>query len=49
MMHLPTLDYWPLICLDEGKNYQGYDIHGQIGPFFDALYDETPLHIGDEA
>ena len=48
MGHLPTPDSWPLICIDEGKNDQVYDSDGQIGPFFNMIYDEAPLHIGDK-
>ena len=34
--------------MDEEQNDQGYDSDGQIGPFFDMVYDEVPLYVGDE-
>ena len=35
--------------MDEGGgNDQVYDIDGQIGPFFDTVYDELLLHVDYE-
>ena len=45
MGHPPTPDIWPLIFMDKEQNDQGYDIDGQIVPFFDTIYDEAPLHV----
>mmetsp|Transcript_37008 Transcript_37008/g.43054 ORF Transcript_37008/g.43054 Transcript_37008/m.43054 type:complete len:84 (+) Transcript_37008:151-402(+) len=38
-----TPDSRSLICMDKEQNGRRYDIDVQIGPFFDALYDEPPL------
>ena len=40
----PTPDSRPLICMDEDHNDLGYDSDRDIGPFFDAIRDEPPLH-----
>ena len=45
MGHQPTPDSRPLICMDEEQNDQGYDSDGQIGLFFDTIYDEAPLNV----
>ena len=39
-----TPDSRPLICMNEDQNDAGYDSDGAIGPFFDAVCDEPPLH-----
>ena len=44
----PTPDSRPLICMNEDQNDAGYDIDGAIGPLFDAIRDEPPLHGPDE-
>ena len=44
----PTPDPQPLICMNEDQNDVGYDIDGDIGPFFDAVRKKTPLHGPDE-
>ena len=44
----PTPDYRPLICMNEDQNDAGYDSDGSIGPLFDAVRDEPPLHEPDE-
>ena len=44
----PTPDSRPLICMNEDQNDAGYDSDGDIGPFFDAVRDEPPLHGPDE-
>ena len=43
----PTPDSRPLICMNEDQNDAGYDRDGAIGPFFDAVCDEPPLHGPD--
>ena len=44
----PTPDSRPLICMNEDQNDAGYDSDGAIGPLFDAVRDEPPLHGPDE-
>ena len=44
----PTPDSRPLICMNEDQNDAGYDSDGAIGPFFDAVHDEPPLHGTDK-
>ena len=44
----PTPDSRPLICMNEDQNDAGYDIYGAIGPLFDAVRNEPPLHGPDE-
>ena len=34
--------------MNEDQNYSGYDSDGAIGPFFDAVHNEPPLHGPDE-
>ena len=34
--------------MNEDQNDAGYDSDGAIGPFFDAIHDEPPLHGPDE-
>ena len=34
--------------MDEEQNDQGYYSNGQIVPFFDRVYDEAPLRIGNK-
>ena len=34
--------------MNEDQNDAGYDSDGTIGPFFDAVRDEPPLHGPDE-
>ena len=34
--------------MDEDQNNSGYDSDRDIGPFFDAVRDEPPLHGPDE-
>ena len=41
-------DSRPLISMNEDQNDAGYDSDGAIGPFFDAVRDEPPLHGPDE-
>ena len=40
----PTPDARTLICMNEDQNDAGYDSNGAIGPLFDAVRDEPPLH-----
>ena len=35
----PTPDSRPLICMKERENEKGYDIDGDMGPFYDTFYD----------
>ena len=44
----PTPDSRPLICMNEDQNDAGYDSNRAIGPLFDAVRDEPPLHGPDE-
>ena len=44
----PTRDSRPLICMNEEQNDAGYDSDGDIGPLFDAVCNEPPLHGPDE-
>ena len=44
----PTSDSQLLIHMNEDQNYAGYYSYGAIGPLFDALRDEPPLHGPDE-
>ena len=46
--YTPTPDSRPLICMNEYQNDSGYDSDGDIGPFFDAVRDEPPIHGPDE-
>ena len=32
--------------MDKEQNDQWYNSDGQIGPFFDTIYDEATLHVG---
>ena len=43
----PTPDSRPLIFINEDQNDAGYDSDGDIGPLFDDLRDEPPLHGPD--
>ena len=44
----PTPDSRPLICTNVDQNYAGYDSDRAIGPLFDAVHDEPPLHGTDK-
>ena len=44
----PTPDSRPLICMNEDQNDAVYGSDGAIGPSFDAVRDEPPLHGPDE-
>ena len=48
MGYPPTPDSQPLICINEDQNDAGYDSGGAIGPVFDDVRDEPPLHGPDE-
>ena len=39
----PIPDSPPLICMNESKNEKGYDSDGDMGLFYDAVYDEATL------
>ena len=39
----PTPDSRPLICMNESKSEKGYDSDGDMGPFYDVVYDKAPL------
>ena len=34
--------------MNEDQNDAGYDSDGAIGPLFDAVCDEPPLHVPEE-
>ena len=44
----PTPDSRPVICMNEDQNDAVYDSDGAIGPFFDAVSNEPPLHVPDK-
>ena len=44
----PTPDSRTLICMNQDHNDAGYDSDGAIGPLFDDVCKEPPLHGPDE-
>ena len=46
---LPTPDFRPLICMVERENEKVHDSDGEMGPFYDLVYDEAPLLCDNEA
>ena len=48
LVHPPTPDSRPLIFMNEDQNDAGCYSEGAIGPFFDTVRDEPPLHGPDE-
>ena len=44
----PTPDSRQLICMNESENDKGCDRNGEMGPFYDAFYDEASLLCDNE-
>ena len=45
----PTPYSWPMICMNKRESDKGYDIDGEMSPFYDAVYYEAPLLCDNEA
>ena len=45
----PTPYSWPLICMNKREIEKGYDSDGEMSPFYDAFYYESPLLCDNEA